>query len=129
MALIKCTECNNDVSDKSSQCIHCGNPMVPDTEKGKVIIRFKLPKNRLILATSVNIINAETGNIITKLKPDSVTELKIDKETTIYAAHGFTKSKERIILKPDQLNKVLVTYSVSLLSTRLTINFVDTFLD
>lgn len=26
MALIKCEECGKEVSDKSEQCIHCGNP-------------------------------------------------------------------------------------------------------
>lgn len=27
MALIKCPECNNEISDKSNQCIHCGYPL------------------------------------------------------------------------------------------------------
>lgn len=27
MSLIKCTECNNDVSDKAQSCPHCGNPI------------------------------------------------------------------------------------------------------
>ena len=27
MALIKCPECNKDVSDKSQQCVHCGYPL------------------------------------------------------------------------------------------------------
>lgn len=32
MALIKCPECNNMISDKSKQCIHCGFPL-PTVEK------------------------------------------------------------------------------------------------
>ena len=27
MALIKCPECGKEISDKSSQCIHCGYPL------------------------------------------------------------------------------------------------------
>ena len=27
MALIKCPECGQDVSDKAIQCIHCGYPL------------------------------------------------------------------------------------------------------
>jgi len=27
MALIKCPECNRDVSDKADKCIHCGYPL------------------------------------------------------------------------------------------------------
>lgn len=35
MSMIKCPECNNMISDKSKQCIHCGFPLptvkeVPD---------------------------------------------------------------------------------------------------
>lgn len=30
MALINCPECGKEVSDKSRQCIHCGNPLVED---------------------------------------------------------------------------------------------------
>lgn len=29
MALIKCSECGRDVSDKASSCPHCGNPLTP----------------------------------------------------------------------------------------------------
>lgn len=29
MALIKCSECGKDVSDKASACPHCGNPLTP----------------------------------------------------------------------------------------------------
>lgn len=28
--LIKCPECNKEISDKSTQCIHCGYPLIED---------------------------------------------------------------------------------------------------
>lgn len=30
MALIKCPECQKEISDKSKQCIHCGYPLIED---------------------------------------------------------------------------------------------------
>ena len=35
MALIKCTECGNPVSDKANNCPHCGCPVEPDVEAKK----------------------------------------------------------------------------------------------
>lgn len=37
MALIKCPECGKEISDKSSQCIHCGYPLQPQPTSDKVI--------------------------------------------------------------------------------------------
>ena len=35
MALIKCPECGKEISDKATQCIHCGYPL--DSNSNKVI--------------------------------------------------------------------------------------------
>ena len=35
MALIKCTECGNEISEKAEQCPHCGCPLIPLTKDGK----------------------------------------------------------------------------------------------
>ena len=35
MALIKCPDCNKEVSDKSSVCIHCGCPLSLNVEEPK----------------------------------------------------------------------------------------------
>ena len=32
MALINCAECGKEISDKSTQCIHCGNPIVTSSD-------------------------------------------------------------------------------------------------
>lgn len=44
MALIKCKECNKDISDKATVCVHCGCPIKNETkyycdECGKVITK------------------------------------------------------------------------------------------
>ena len=45
MALIKCPECNRDVSDKANVCIHCGYPLhdfqaetISNSQSKKVVI-------------------------------------------------------------------------------------------
>ena len=37
MALIKCPECKKEISDKATQCIHCGCPIEKEKEKNIVI--------------------------------------------------------------------------------------------
>ncbi|MCL2804751.1 MAG: hypothetical protein FWD26_02315 [Treponema sp.] len=36
MALINCSECNKEVSDKAACCIHCGNPIASKPNKVKI---------------------------------------------------------------------------------------------
>ena len=33
MALIKCSECGKEISDKAKECIHCGNPIFKEKVK------------------------------------------------------------------------------------------------
>lgn len=44
MALIKCSECDKEISDKAKSCPNCGNPMLTDKEK-----QNEKNKNALIL--------------------------------------------------------------------------------
>lgn len=39
MALIKCPECQKEISDKSDSCIHCGNPLKAKILQGKAIFQ------------------------------------------------------------------------------------------
>ena len=43
MALIKCPECGNQVSDKAEVCIHCGCPLSEVVVSG--VVRIKMPNN------------------------------------------------------------------------------------
>ena len=38
MAIIKCPECGQDISDKAKKCIHCGKVFVEE-EIGKVFVQ------------------------------------------------------------------------------------------
>ena len=55
MALIRCPECGKEISDKSSECIHCGFPVADMIKNGQIIqgeMLFKenkpLPENELL---------------------------------------------------------------------------------
>ena len=43
MAMIKCPECGNQVSDKAKACIHCGCPLSEVATSG--VVRIKMPNN------------------------------------------------------------------------------------
>ena len=43
MAIIKCPECSNEISDKAKACIHCGCPLEEFQSSGPV--RIKMPNN------------------------------------------------------------------------------------
>lgn len=36
--LIKCPECNNEISDKADRCIHCGCPIIKEQKENVCII-------------------------------------------------------------------------------------------
>lgn len=58
MALIKCPECGNDVSDKAVKCPKCGYPLKPNNEKFKMvnISTFRHHKKFLVVASSLIVI-------------------------------------------------------------------------
>ncbi len=52
MALIKCPDCGQDISDKATQCIHCGCPISPRANNDK--ISFPYPEPRKINNTDID---------------------------------------------------------------------------
>lgn len=66
MALIKCPECKKEISDKATQCIHCGSPIekkIICSECGK-----ETNKNLKICPNCGNklLVKEKTNNILTK---------------------------------------------------------------
>ena len=47
MALINCSECNREVSDKAPNCIHCGNPIA--SKPSKVKINFPVWRGQMFM--------------------------------------------------------------------------------
>ena len=68
MALIKCPECNKEVSDKASSCPHCGYPLL--VSEGKAIFkceRTSYTGMTTIVPMTVKIFNGETLLATTKM--------------------------------------------------------------
>ena len=54
MALIKCSECGREISDKSVACIHCGNPIS--------VLKDKTPEQGKLVVTKENSHKVEEAN-------------------------------------------------------------------
>jgi len=68
MALITCSECNKEVSDKALSCIHCGNPIASAPKE--VSIRFMMLQSQLmalkckVFVNGVETINCKQGDTV-----------------------------------------------------------------
>ncbi len=78
MAMIKCPECGNMISDKAPTCIHCGSPLLINKS-----IKIKIPRfNTGIMNQKAS--NAElecNGKILWKGFSGQVVQFEIENET------------------------------------------------
>lgn len=79
MALIKCPECGNEVSDKSSHCIHCGYPLT--LESNTISVRF--PKDDDVVINMKYQITDSNGSILATGTSGQVVTFSIDEPTTL----------------------------------------------
>lgn len=93
MALIKCSECGKEISDKAEKCIHCGCPIKKQTIQGKAI--FQTSADFIGLFGKYTIKDKD-GNIVAKLKANDYFEINIKSNTTFYIRYSgaFTSFKE-----------------------------------
>lgn len=100
MALIKCPECEREISDKAEKCIHCGYPLKPQQQ----IPKPQITEGKAIFSTSNDFIGLlgkytikdKDGNVVAKLKANDYFEIKINVDTTFYVRYSgaFTSFKE-----------------------------------
>lgn len=82
MAIIKCSECGAEISDKSTACVKCGCPLQSSTSNcGKVIFETS---NEFIGLVGKYIIKDQDGNIIARLKSSETYEIDINNDTSYY---------------------------------------------
>ena len=62
MALIKCRECGREISDQSSQCIHCGCPVNNGVQVGSNSVLNTIENNNVINTGVSNIENNNMNN-------------------------------------------------------------------
>ena len=96
MALIKCPECGNMVSNQAKNCIHCGYPINENNasqlkkqdNEGTVII-YGIKQSFLFGATTQIYLD---GKYYGAVKAGASLEIKITKDTQITAAAGIHKA-------------------------------------
>ena len=126
MALIKCPECGQMVSDKAKTCIHCGSPLgEPD-----YTVRIKTPKDeRAIVKVPYEFANDSTGEILGSVFQNQVFTLKVDKPIKIRV----TKPKDRgtkpgfLDYVPHENARYVIYYRPGLFHPTLEFEEVDNF--
>lgn len=94
MALIKCSECNNEVSDKAAFCPKCGNPInISKT------VKVHFPTGGGLLAQGCYVYN-ENDEELAKCKCGETVEFKIDEPTNIYVKMSSYFGKAEILAEP-----------------------------
>ena len=101
MALIKCRECDKEISDTSSECVHCGCPL------SNVI--FYTSGTWAGLATKF-IISDSSGKVLAKLKAGKQYETLIDEDTKFYVRCNTTLSRKNVevVAFLGKINKFMV---------------------
>lgn len=57
MSLIKCTECNKEISDKATTCPHCGCPLSEINPVG--IVKIKMPRTQQISGGWIGLLSSK----------------------------------------------------------------------
>ena len=86
MALIKCMECDNEISDKATTCPYCGCPLVEMSTSG--IVKIKLPRTEQISGGWVGLFSSKAASICSNGK---VLWSGKHGETASFTVNGFTR--------------------------------------
>ena len=128
MALIKCPECEREISDKAKVCVHCGCPIVADNQDNVFIKAALHPCNPTWdMITRIGIYDSN-NNCLSEVRPGNITSFRINQPTSIYAKflqNGKNTESNMIRLDPCVVNKLQAGYNIGWINIRLTLNKVD----
>ena len=82
MALIKCPECEREVSDKASVCVHCGYPL--SARKGELIIKAKRTDD--LMKKHVYFLY-KNGNLFDEILPGETKRYPVDESFSLVLGH------------------------------------------
>lgn len=99
MALIKCSECEKEVSEKAKVCPNCGNPIAPEVIK----VYFQTPQGSVV-AKWKSTLSDENGNILWEGKMGETAIIESKEPITLIAQQkkGFF-GKPSILAKPGDM--------------------------
>ena len=96
MALIKCPECGNNISDKAKACIHCGYPMEALTQKNDLVnsenfVKRSISISKLLsdLSTVIKSFIEENDRIKKKRDSNDYSEQYVDYQRTVCSDENF----------------------------------------
>lgn len=125
MAMIKCPECGNMVSDKAENCPKCGYPIAKLAPAGMVQIKlnsFAGVQSASISAGGKTLWSGKTGQIA-EIYFDRTTNVLISYSIGMYDAPGSCDG----IIDPKRSKKYSVSSRPGLLTMKLTLQPVDVF--
>lgn len=126
MAMIKCPECGNMVSDKAQSCIHCGAPLVEE----KNIVKIRTPKMNDIFLKNFNFIftDDKTGKQLASVNQNEVATFELDTATTIRCHLKQGGNKDAIMqYTPGGLKRYTITFGSTMFRGYLKFTEVDVF--
>ena len=115
MAIIKCPECGKEVSDKATNCIHCGfplNPIIPTVQiaskpEKSVAIVYGLQQTFMIGGTMKLYID---GEYVASVKKGDSVEIPVRQDCTLTAKCGINPCKGTKVLKAGKTSKIQIVY-------------------
>ena len=116
------------ISDKAKVCVHCGCPIVLDSQYN-VFIKAALHPSNPSFNTIIRIGIYDSNNkCIAEVRPGNISSFRINKPTSIYAKflqNGKNTESNTITLDPCVINKLQAGYNIGWINIRLTLNKVD----
>lgn len=128
MALIKCPECEREISDKAKVCVHCGCPIVLDSQDNVFIKAALHPSNPSFNTITRIGIYDSNNKCISEVRPGNISSFRISQPTSIYAKflqNGKNTESNMIRLDPCVVNRLQAGYNIGWINIRLTLNKVD----
>lgn len=131
MALIYCTECGKQISDKAKACVHCGCPIENIVPEGMVKIKLSVVKSPVGLNGKQRASIMIGGNVVWQGFTGEIAELFFGAPTRIVVKYHFSMmhygGECSGIIDPVSSKKYCVSTRVGMMSTKLVLQQVDVF--
>lgn len=131
MAMIKCPECGNQVSDRAKACIHCGCPIEELAPSGIVKIKVSVLKSSTGFNGNQKVSIFANGKTLWEGKSGEVAELHFDGATSISVKYHLCMmhygGECSGVIDPSKSKKYNVSARQGFMSTKLVLQQVDVF--
>jgi len=103
MALIKCSECGKEISDKAKMCVNCGNPI--SNNESKLIIYGYTDSYLINPPVKIFLNDKEVGQVA----KGQMFELELKQDSVILFKCNMRKAK--LDVKSGKITKVKITWN------------------